>query len=78
MSDIERTVRVGLMTYIGPNGAHTVALEGVVVKVHPDYVARFDRLNRLAGEPEPEPIPAEPATVVKRRPGRPRKVVEES
>jgi hypothetical protein len=76
MSEIERTVRVGLMTYIAPNGAHTVALEGAVVKVHPDHVARFDRLNRLAGEPEPEP--AVPATVVKRRPGRPRKVVEES
>lgn len=76
MSEIERTVRVGLMTYIAPNGAHTVALEGAVVKVHPDHVARFDRLNRLAGEPEP--VPAEPATVVKRRPGRPRKVVEES
>ena len=76
MSEIERTVRVGLMTYIAPNGAHTVALEGAVVKVHPDHVARFDRLNRLAGEPEP--VVAVPATVVKRRPGRPRKVVEES
>ena len=75
-SAVERTVRVGLMTYIALNGAHTVALEGAVVKVHPDHVARFDRLNRLAGEPEP--VPAEPAQVVKRRPGRPRKVVEES
>lgn len=76
MSDIERTVRVGLMTYVAPNGAYTVALEGAVVKVHPDYAARFDRLNRLAGEAGPTPM--DPAPVVaKRRPGRTRKASDE-
>jgi hypothetical protein len=51
----ERTVRVGLMSYVDVNGAHRYALEGAVVQVHPDRLERFDRLNRLPGESEPEP-----------------------
>lgn len=75
MSATERTVRVGLMSYVDPEGAHRVALKGAVVEVHPDSVARFDRLNRLQGDPESAPTEA-PPEAPKRR-GRPRKVTTE-
>lgn len=72
MSAVERTVRVGLMSYIDSDGAHRSALTGEVVQVHPDAIARFDRLNRLAGEPDPEPVEAP-----KKRTARPRKASDE-
>lgn len=55
----ERTVVLGLMSYIDENGAHRVANAGAVVKVHPDRLARFDRLNVLyVREPEPAQVAA--------------------
>lgn len=60
MSANERTVVLGLMSYIDENGAHKVANAGAVVKVHPDKLERFDRLNVLAkAAPAPEAAPAE-------------------
>ncbi|MEV0031430.1 hypothetical protein [Nocardia sp. NPDC050793] len=58
----ERTVVLGLMSYIDENGAHRTAYEGEVVKVHPDKLERFDRLNVLMPRPgaEPEPAVVEP------------------
>jgi hypothetical protein len=56
VSAVERTVRVGLMSYIDSDGAHRSALAGAVVHIHPDTVERFDRLNRLLGDPAPEPV----------------------
>lgn len=44
----QRTVVVGLMSYIDENGAYRTATAGAVVKVHPDQLERFDRLNVLA------------------------------
>lgn len=67
MAAVERTVRVGLMSYIDPDGAHRFALTGAVVRIHPDTVERFDRLNRLQGDPEPVEVKA------KRRTTRPAK-----
>lgn len=67
MSNTERTVRVGLMSYLDPDGVPRFAQTGAVVTVHPDDVERFDRLNVLPGdEPQDDPAP-------KRR-GRPPKV----
>ena len=55
----ERTVRVGLMTYQREDGRYRLAYTGDVVKVHPDFLDRFDRLNVVQGrEPAPEPEPA--------------------
>jgi hypothetical protein len=68
MAAVERTVRVGLMSYVDPDGAHRYALKGAVVQVHPDQVARFDRLNRLQGEPEPEPVEVKAKRRVTRTP----------
>ena len=53
MAAPKRTVRVGMIAYRDPAGAVRRAPHGAVVEVHPDHVARFDRLNVLAGE-EPE------------------------
>lgn len=67
MAAVERTVRVGLATYVAADGASRFAQEGATVEVHVSDVERFDRLNVLPGDPpqvEPEP---------KRR-GRPPKV----
>jgi hypothetical protein len=59
MSAAERTVRVGLMTYQREDGRFRLAYAGDTVKVHPDFLERFDRLNVVQGqEPEPEPEPA--------------------
>ncbi|MFI6215638.1 hypothetical protein ACIBCD_26905 [Nocardia brasiliensis] len=52
------------MSYVDENGAHRTAYEGAVVKVHPDKLERFDRLNVLASMPgavpEAAPVEAEP------------------
>ena len=48
----ERTVVLGLMSYIDEKGAHRTAAAGAVVKVHPDQLERFDRLNVLMPAPE--------------------------
>lgn len=63
----ERTVRVGLMSYVAADGTHRYATAGSVVDVHSDALARFDRLNRLAGEPEPEEVKPEPKKATARR-----------
>lgn len=47
---VQRTVRVGSMPYRDPQGIRRRANAGAVVEVHPSDVARFDRLNVLAGE----------------------------
>lgn len=67
MAAVERTVRVGLMTYIDSDGAHRSALAGAVVHIHPDTVERFDRLNRLLGDPV-EPVEVKPKRRVTRAP----------
>lgn len=78
----ERTARLGSMHYRDVDGRYRTASAGEAIQVHPDYLERFDRLNVLAGQ-EPEPVEQEqlsgekPAEPVKRRPGRPRKMVEE-
>lgn len=61
MTAVERTVRIGLMTYTDPDGAVRRALTGAVVQVHPDHAARFDRYNLLPGEQPPEPEAQKPA-----------------
>lgn len=43
---IERTIRMGSMAYVGADGKTRRADCGAVVRVHPDHVERFDRLNR--------------------------------
>ncbi|MGV9818418.1 hypothetical protein [Nocardia xishanensis] len=48
----ERTVVLGLMSYIDEKGAYRTAPAGAVVKVHPDQLERFDRLNVLMPKPE--------------------------
>lgn len=63
----DRTVRVGLMSYVDSDGTHRYATAGAVVQVHSDAVERFDRLNRLAGDPEPEEPKAEPKKPTTRR-----------
>lgn len=81
MSGAKRTVQLGSMSYVDPNGRVRWADCGVEVEIHPDHVARFDEFNVLVvpevsdiepdqpvAEPETEPEPAP-----KRRPGRPRK-----
>jgi len=87
MSDYsERTVRIGGMSYIDPKGIWRFGLQGAKVKVHPDNVERFDRLNGeptshvpqpepTVPEPEDEPEPEPEGEPVRRRPGRPRKDV---
>ena len=47
VAGVERTVKVGLMTYIDAAGGYRTAKVGDVVEVHPGKVERFDRLNRL-------------------------------
>jgi hypothetical protein len=44
----QRTVVVGLMSYIDERGAYRTATAGAVVKVNEDQIERFDRLNVLA------------------------------
>lgn len=62
MAGQERTVVMGLMSYVREDGTYRTAVAGETVRVHPDHVERFDRLNRLQGqEPEKsEPEKAEP------------------
>lgn len=50
---VERTVKIGLIAYRGPDGAVRRAQNGATVLVHPDHVERFDRLNVLPSAPEP-------------------------
>ena len=65
MSDYsERTVRIGGVQYRDPKGVWRFGLQGTKVKVHPDNLERFDRLN---GDPsghvvEPEPTVPEPVS----------------
>lgn len=75
MSGAERVVRLGSMFYVDPGGRPRRADCGAAIQVHPDFVARFDRLNVLAGQTEPQPVEQLAAGEVppKRRPGRPRK-----
>ncbi|MFR9767058.1 hypothetical protein [Nocardia sp. SC052] len=49
----KRTVRLGLMSYVDPAGAYRTANEGDTVEVHPDHIARFDRLNVVQTSAEP-------------------------
>jgi hypothetical protein len=75
----ERTVKLGSMFYIDDDGRGRRADEGSKIQVHPDFVKKFDDLNRLAEETEvefippiaPEAVEAEQREVPK--PGRPRK-----
>jgi hypothetical protein len=65
MAGIERTVVLGLMSYIGEDGMHRYAQSGAIVRVHSDHIERFDRLNVLQGqapavEPVSEPSPPKP------------------
>lgn len=46
---VERTIHIGLMTYLSPDGLWLFGQLGDVVQVHPDDIERFDRLN-------PEPV----------------------
>lgn len=79
---VSRTVRLGSMAYVDPDGRVRRADCGAEILVHPDHVARFDRLNVLSvAEPsgpvdDPAPVPDTPEPV-KRRPGRPRKAESE-
>lgn len=80
MSDgVERTVKIGEMTYVDPKGHSRRASHGATVQVHEDNVDRFDRFNVLPGqEPEQQPEPElvaepEPEEPKRRGPGRPRK-----
>lgn len=58
MAGIERTVVLGLMSYIDEDGKHRHAPSGATVRVHSDHIERFDRLNVLQGqEPAAEPDP---------------------
>lgn len=78
---VKRTVRLGSMVYIGPDGRRRRADCGDEIIIDAKHVERFDRLNVLQGAevvdvggttrhvaPESNNDP-EP----KRRPGRPRK-----
>ncbi|MFC9892116.1 hypothetical protein ACFVMC_00340 [Nocardia sp. NPDC127579] len=58
----ERTVVLGLMSYIDENGNHRTAYKGDVVLVLPAKLERFDRLNVLMKGPDaaPEPVVVEP------------------
>ncbi|MBF6315043.1 hypothetical protein [Nocardia farcinica] len=65
---IERTIRMGSMAYVGADGKTRRADCGAVVRVHPDHVERFDRLNRpqeAASAVEP-PARVEPPAQVER------------
>lgn len=73
-SGVKRTVRLGSMAYVDPDGRTRRADCGSEIEIHPDHVARFDRLNILAGEEAHAPAEAESTTgSPRRRPGRPRK-----
>ena len=66
MSDYsERTVRIGGIQYVNQKGAWQFGLQGSKVKVHPDNVERFDRLNGepTSHAPQPEPTVPEPSHV---------------
>lgn len=41
----KRTVRTGVATYLGADGMWRFGVQGATVDVHPDDLARFDRLN---------------------------------
>ncbi|MBF6328737.1 hypothetical protein [Nocardia transvalensis] len=58
MNATTRSVRVGLMTYQRPDGRYRLAYAGDTVEVHPDFLARFDRINVVQGQ-EPAPATAE-------------------
>lgn len=79
-----RTVRLGSMAYVDPDGRVRRADCGAEVQIHPDHVERFDQLNVLQepATPAPREEPAEPVedkpVETKRRPGRPRKTETES
>lgn len=60
MAGVERTVALGLMSYVGEDGKHRYAQSGATVRVHPDHVERFDRLNVPQGQ-APAAEPVEPA-----------------
>ncbi len=72
---VKRTVRLGSMAYVDPDGRTRRADCGAEVLVHPDSVARFDRLNVLPGEilADTEPRGVVPADSPVRHRGRPRK-----
>lgn len=81
----ERTARLGSMFYKDADGRYRTASAGDTVKVHSDYLERFDRLNVLLGHkpddvkaaPKAEPVNPEPAEVKpKPRRGRPPKKSE--
>lgn len=60
MAGHERTVVMGLMSYVREDGTYRTAVAGETVRVHPDHVERFDRLNRLQGQEPAEQEKADP------------------
>lgn len=75
-SGVKRTVRLGSMAYVDPDGRTRRADCGSEIEIHPDHVERFDRLNVLAGQESPAPAEVESTPEApRRRPGRPRKDV---
>lgn len=47
---MKRTVKLGLMAYVNPEGFDTWGFAGDEVDVHPENVERFDSLNVLPGD----------------------------
>ncbi|MGX9297490.1 hypothetical protein [Tsukamurella paurometabola] len=58
MAEAKRTVRVGSMAYVDPDGRTRRADCGAEVSVHQDDAERFDMLNVLPGDPAPAEPPA--------------------
>lgn len=61
MAGIERTVALGLMSYVGEDGKYRWAQSGATVRVHPDHIERFDRLNVPQGQEPASKSADEPA-----------------
>lgn len=53
----ERTVKLGSMFYIDEDGRGRRAEEGAKIKVHADFVKKFDELNVLAEDEGIEFVP---------------------
>lgn len=60
---MKRTVKLGLMAYLDPEGVDRWGFAGEEIDVHPENVERFDSLNVLPGEvaSDPEPEAERPA-----------------
>jgi hypothetical protein len=53
----ERTVQLGSMFYIDEDGKGRRGENGEKIKVHSDFVKKFDDLNKLAEEQDIEFVP---------------------